>query len=255
MPQRRRTFSSTVLTQFTRPFRQPQRTLFHWLGLMMVCALLLDPFRVLSSLGLDAPNGVVARTANGPAVPLTVTPAASPTATVSVTPPATPQGTPSASVTIPPPILPSGTPTAAPTATPPPDTDVVDQALDVARAGLLTQVQALPTVTDTLVSGATGGRLTSADGRLTLGLLPGSVGLTDTLAVQIQPRSFPTGDPRATRNGQPLAFTFELTATHGLGGPRVTSFAKDAVLVWQIELGCIGGFWRNRLPPARLHLQ
>ncbi len=160
---------------------------------------------------------------------------ATPSGSVTATPPATPMGTPLASVTISPPPLPSGTPTAAPTATAPPDLNVVDLALDATRAALQAQVHALPAVTNTLVSGALGGRITSTDGYLTLGLLPGSVALTDTLAVQVQPRSFPAADPHATRNGQPLAFTFELTATQGLGGPRVTQFARDAVLIWQID--------------------
>jgi hypothetical protein len=144
-------------------------------------------------------------------------------------------GTPAASVTITPAPQPSGTPTVAPTATPPPDFNVVDLALDAARAALQAQVQALPVVTNTVVSGTTGGRITSSDGSLTLGLRPGSVAVTDTVAVHVEPRSFPAEDPRATRHGQPLAYTFELTATHGVGGPRVTQFAQDAVLIWQLD--------------------
>lgn len=182
---------------------------------------------------------------DAPGAPFPTTPQASPSSSPSATatpgesatttPPAPPMGTPAASVTITPPPQPSGTPTVAPTATPPPDLNVVDLALDAARAALQAQVQALPVVTNTLVSGTTGGRLTSSDGALTLGLRPGSVAVTDTVAVQLEPRSFPAADPRATRDGQPLAYTFELTATHGVGGPRITQFAQDAVLIWQLD--------------------
>jgi hypothetical protein len=111
--------------------------------------------------------------------------------------------------------------------------------MDAARTALLAQVQALPaltgTITGTLVSGLSGGRILGPDGRLLLGLPAGIVDVTDTLAVQMQPVSFPPGDPRATRQGQPLAFTYALTATHGLGGPPVTRFAQEAVLIWNID--------------------
>jgi RHS repeat-associated protein len=127
-------------------------------------------------------------------------------------------------------------PTAAPTLTPIPDTNYTQQAIDAARDALIAEVSALPaltqTITGTLVSGLTGGKITTDDESFTLGLRPGSALLTDTLNVLIEPRTFQEGDPRATRNGKPLAYTFELTATNALTGDPITGFAKDAVLSW-----------------------
>jgi hypothetical protein len=163
-------------------------------------------------------------------------------------------GTPSASVSptithiiatnTPPPTYTIGVPTAPPTLTPIPDTNYVDQAIEQARASLLAEINALPsltgTITGTLVSPLTGARITSPDGSLTLGLRPGMVALTDTMVVRIEPGTYQVGDPRRTRNGQPLAYNFELTATRLSDGQPITGFSKEAVLIWNLNYQTLG---------------
>ena len=95
------------------------------------------------------------------------------------------------------------------------------------------------TITGTLVSGLTGGRITSSDQGLTLGLMPGVVGITETLNVQVNRVTFSPGDPRATRGGYPLAYTYELTATQGIGGPLMDQFRNEVALVWNIDDGML----------------
>lgn len=163
----------------------------------------------------------------------TVNPSSSSTATSTST--GTPIVTPTITGTRPPTYT-IGLSTPAPSLTPIPDTNYTDQAIDASRDALIAEVSALPaltqTITGTLVSGLDGGRITTGDESFTLGLRPGFVPLTDTINVKVEPRTFQAGDPRATRNGQPLAYTFELTATETLSGDPVTSFGNNAVLSW-----------------------
>ncbi|MDQ2808617.1 MAG: hypothetical protein M3Z04_17165 [Chloroflexota bacterium] len=139
----------------------------------------------------------------------------------------------------PPPTYTIPVPTPAPTQTLPPDTNYLDQAVAAAQAGLLAEVAALPPVqgslTATLLNPVTGGRVVSADGSFTVGLRPGVVPLTSTLAVALAQPHFAPDNPRATRHGLPLTATVELTATQGLAGPRWTGFDRDAVLLWTID--------------------
>ncbi len=105
---------------------------------------------------------------------------------------------------------------------------------------MLSEVNSLPiltgTITGTLVSGLTGGRVRSQDGGLTLGLRPGVVPLTDTILVQVNRVTLPQGDGRAYRNGHQLSYMYELTATHSVGGQSqpVERFTKDVVLLWDV---------------------
>lgn len=160
-----------------------------------------------------------------------------PTASVTATPSATTSSTPFGPT--PPPTYTISLPTAAPTVTSIPDTNYVDQQIDQERAQLLTEVSALPalsetiTGTGTLVNGASGGRVTSGDGGLSIGLMPGFVPETDTVRINIS--RLPNGDSRAYRNGHPLPYTYALTATREFGGQRVEAFAKDATLVWDVS--------------------
>jgi hypothetical protein len=139
---------------------------------------------------------------------------------------------------LPPPTSTVSLPTPAPTLPPIAITNT-DLVIDNARNALLAQVSALPeltgTITGTLVSGQTGGRINSDDGGLTLGMLPGIVPVTDTINVQVDPVTFQQGDPSSTRNGQPLAYAYSLTATESEGGQRVTQFNSDVTLVWNIN--------------------
>jgi RHS repeat-associated protein len=111
----------------------------------------------------------------------------------------------------------------------------LDQELDK----VLQDVAALPATTDsitgTLVSSATGGRISSQDGGLTLGMMPGVAAVTDTLNVEISRVTFSQNDLKSTRNGQPIAYTYELTATHELGGEEVERFNQDVALIWNID--------------------
>ena len=61
------------------------------------------------------------------------------------------------------------------------------------------------------------------------------VPVTEVLNVTIDRVTFQQGDPRATRNGQPLAYTFELSATRGVLGTPINHFAKEVTLVWNID--------------------
>lgn len=159
------------------------------------------------------------------------------TASVTATPSATTTSTPFGPT--PPPTYTISLPTAAPTVTSIPDTNYVDQQIDQERAQLLSEVSALPalseTITDTgtLVNGASGGRVTSGDGGLSIGLMPGFIPETDTVRIEIS--RLPNGDPRAYRDGHPLPYTYALTATRELGGQSVEAFAKDAALVWDVS--------------------
>lgn len=178
--------------------------------------------------------------------------AATSTSTSSATYPPSSTTPPTASTTAPPtvtaltstPVTPPPTytiqlPSPIATLTPIPDDSYVQHSLDQERAALLAQIAALPlltgTVSGTLVSGLTGGRIVSADGGLTIGMMPGVVTSTSTINVQVNRTTFPQGDPRATRNGQPLAYTYQLTATEALSGQRITRFNKDVNLVWSID--------------------
>ena len=140
----------------------------------------------------------------------------------------------------PPPTYTITIPTPAPTVTRPPDTNYNDQALETARIALLSEINALPiltgTITGTLVSGLTGGRVRSQDGGLTLGIRPGVVPLTDTILVQVNRVTLPPGDARSHRNGHQLGYTYELTATRSVGGQSqpIERFAKDVVLLWDL---------------------
>jgi hypothetical protein len=141
--------------------------------------------------------------------------------TVSVTPPTfTPIPTPPPTVTI-------GLPTPAPTLTPIPDTNYEDQAVDSAWSDLIDQLGALPVLTGTgslaskiatgegtLVTDELGGQVQSADSALTVAFMPGSIDSTGTssMYVSMERVSFSSGDPRASRNGAPLAYTYQLRA-------------------------------------------
>ncbi|MDQ5823766.1 MAG: S-layer homology domain-containing protein [Chloroflexota bacterium] len=136
--------------------------------------------------------------------------------------------------------LPSMTPTPAPTLTRVPETNYVDQALANEHAALLAQIEALPTPgTDSdgaLVSGHKGGRIKSRDAGLTIGILPETVATTATLHVQVTPRQFGKNDPKGKRNGQPLAFAYELHARNGNAqGQAVARFNRDVSLIWNID--------------------
>jgi hypothetical protein len=66
------------------------------------------------------------------------------------------------------------------------------------------------------------------------------VPLTETMVVNIEPGNYPTGDPRHSRNGQPLAYNFELTATRLSNGQPITGFSEDAVLIWNVDNQSLG---------------
>jgi RHS repeat-associated protein len=171
----------------------------------------------------------------------TTDPSSSPTA--SGTPTGTTDTTPIITATIPPTYT-IGLPTPAPTVTPIPDTNYVDQAIEEARDRLIAEINALPaltqTITGTLVSGLTGGKITTSDGSFTVGLRPGIVPITDTINVMVEPTNYQSGDPRQSRNGQPLAYSYEITATHLSDGQPVVGFGKDAVLIWNIDNQALG---------------
>src|SRR5450756_1938681 len=169
---------------------------------------------------------------------------ATPLSTTSVTPSSTaspttsPTSTITVSVTPPPPTYTVGTPTVVPTISPIPDTNYVQQGADAARDSLLAQINALPiltgTITGTLVSGASGGRVPSDDGALTLAFITGTVDLTETINVSIQRLTFTEGDPEYSHNGNKMGYTYRLTATDHNGNP-VTQFNKDVGIVWNID--------------------
>ena len=130
-------------------------------------------------------------------------------------------------------------PSSLPTLTPPPDSDYVGQAIAADNDALLARVVALNgakgSTTPTLLDAANGGRLATADGSFTVGVFPGTVPPTSTLAVALDQPQFAKGDPRADRAGQPLAYTVALTATQGVGGPPVGPFGTEAALIWTLD--------------------
>src|SRR6476661_5750861 len=113
--------------------------------------------------------------------PATLSSTLTPPSTSTATPPSTTSETssPTASITVsvtpPPPTYTVGSPTVAPTISPIPDTNYVQQGVDAARDSLLAQINALPiltgTITGTLVTGASGGRVTIDDGALPLAFI------------------------------------------------------------------------------------
>ncbi len=182
---------------------------------------------------------VIATTSAVPSSTSTITETETTIVTITPTPTTGTTYTPPPFTETPPPTYTVGIPTAPPTLSPIPTDDYTDHAIDSTRDAMLAQVQALPaltgTITGTLVSGSTGGRITSADADLTLGLMPGVVDVTDTINVQVNRVTFPTGDPRATRSGEPIAYTYALSATHPLDGERVSRFNNEVTLVWHID--------------------
>ena len=130
---------------------------------------------------------------SSPTPPAWVSGTTTPTAEASVTAAATATAPPTETV---PPTATLASPTPLPTLTVPPDTNVEDQAIANERAGLLSRLQALPVITGTVIPGATGGRLDSPDGAFSLGLLPGTVPITDFVTIDLAARTFPPGDPR-----------------------------------------------------------
>jgi RHS repeat-associated protein len=140
---------------------------------------------------------------------------------------------------VPPPTYTISIPTAPPALTPIPDTNYVEQAIEEERDNLLDRVNSLPLVTGTAVSGQSGGRISSPDGGITLGIMPGAVPATETLNVRVSSPTFVSGDPRATHNGYPLAYTYELTATKSSNGQQVEQFDEDVVLVWNLNPGTL----------------
>ena len=264
-----RSTARRAMRGFYAPRRQ-HRTLLRCLGLLLVWSLLANPLQILLPAGETVSASLPVRSATGvsmPAVTITTTPAATsittpqatgttplatgtgiPSATGTTTPFAsgttTPPATGTATPTPPPP--PSGTvglPTPGPTVTLPPDTDYLDQAIATERTALLQQLNSLPlltgTLTGTLVTGSSGGRINSADGTLSLGLLPGFVPTDQTINIQVAHPTFAPSDPRATRNGEPLAYMYALTATTVLTGGRITSFQKEVDLVWRVDTAAL----------------
>jgi hypothetical protein len=111
--------------------------------------------------------------------------------------------------------------------------------MNLARDELIAQTNSLPlltgTITGTLVTGADGGRVNSQDSGLTVGMFPNFLPVTDTINLQVNRVSFPQGDVRASRNGDPIAYTYQLTATSTLTGGLVTHFGKDVTLIWHYD--------------------
>ena len=143
------------------------------------------------------------------------------------------------SVTPPPITTTIGPATPEPTVTVIPDTNYQQQASDAKREALLAEVAQLPiatSVSTTIPTGAskatgkstgndltnsegvevtnsTGGQVSSNDGGLTLGFRPNSVTDATEYLVYIDKPAFDNGDPRATKAGVPLTYTYELNAT------------------------------------------
>lgn len=130
-------------------------------------------------------------------------------------------------------------PTPAPKVTAIPDTNYEDQAIDRRRDALLAAVNNLPAVSHGTegadVNTKSGGKVKSQDGGITIGMMPGAKADAATLNVQAKRVKATKGDPKTTRNGRPLAYHYELTATRGKGGQKVEKFDKEVVLVWNID--------------------
>ena len=196
----------------------------------------------LPSSPIGAAQPLAERSSSIPAVPTTEgTPTATFTSIPNPTNSLTPTSTPTilVSVTPPPPTYTVGTPTPAPTVSPVPDTNYVQQSADINLANLMALAESLPalssTITGTLISGASGGRVTSADGVVTLAFVTGTVGITDVINVQIEPLAFEQEDPHAYHNGNHIAYAYSFAASD-LNGQPITQFDKDVAIIWNMDL-------------------
>jgi RHS repeat-associated protein len=122
------------------------------------------------------------------------------------------------------------------------------------RDAIVAEVEALPVPTAIpgipgfVVDNSLGGKITSEDGGLTLGVRPNSVSGVSNLTVSIEAQTFQPGDPRASRNGVPLAYTYELTATEEITGAPVTQFDIDVVLVFNLDLDTLDAAGIHSIP-------
>jgi RHS repeat-associated protein len=230
-----------LLFQLTRTWHSASRTKRHHIlvNLLAVIILLVTSFPIFpvaSAQPLANPSASV------PAVLNTVeTSTATTTSTSNPTSSPSPSSTPTttASVTPPPPTYTVGTPTSAPTVSPIPDTNYVQQSADINLANLLANIESLPvlssTISGTLVSGTSGGRITSADGVVTLAFMTETIGITESIYIEIEPLTFEQDDPQAYHNGNPVAYAYNFTATD-LDGQPVTQFNKNVAIVWNMDL-------------------
>lgn len=164
----------------------------------------------------------------------------------------TPIPTPSTTATV-------GLPTVAPTVTAIPDTNYVDQAIDGKLTELVAQIDALPILTPsgtlgvtkgsasknngitgedgTLVTDAEGGQVKSEDQGLVVAFMPHSIDSTGTssMIVKTERVTYSSSDPRASRNGAPIAYAYDLTATDSVTDEPIEQFAQDVILMFDLD--------------------